>query len=47
MPDIHIVFPLLFPRAGASVIKSLLDNPWYKEHIRAAHDGHQEVMLGE
>ena len=32
--------------AGASVVKALLDNSWYREHLRTAHGDHQEIMLG-
>ena len=32
--------------AGASVVKALLANPWYREHLKTAHGNHQEIMLG-
>ena len=31
---------------GASVMSQLMNNTWYREHLRTAHGDHQEVMLG-
>jgi hypothetical protein len=32
--------------AGGAVLKQLLENPWYRQHLKDAHGNHQEVMLG-
>lgn len=31
---------------GPGILRRLFSMPWYREHIRANHDNHQEVMLG-
>ncbi|EFJ52200.1 hypothetical protein VOLCADRAFT_56464 [Volvox carteri f. nagariensis] len=32
--------------AAGDIVTRLLTNPWYRAHLAAAHDNHQEVMLG-
>lgn len=47
-PHIHVCKRAVLARRhnGASVMSQLMNNTWYREHLRTAHGDHQEVMLG-